>query len=248
MRKETIASKLILSTTAVLLIFFIGLAIIGSTTLKIGVSNIQTENMNRLTKSIKETIELSYDSKRTLIESYAKGAGMGNDLFYIKYGVPENTGKLKASLTKGLEVLNIADKTFENVFIVNDKGLVIASNATNSFLGQQVADQDYYNEIVHNRKKYFISPNVSISKSTGNPVIVIAQALFFNNIPVGFIAVTENINNIGESYILDKKIGKTGYTYLLSGKGQMLVNPDRAKTMKDWSSYNFIKEIISQLF
>lgn len=243
---DTIATKLIISSTVVLIVFFTLLATYQKTTLSSGVSQIQTLNMERMANSIRETIDLSYASKKTLIESYARGSTMGSDLFYMKYGDPTKAKSRQASLTEGLEVLHIADPNFENVFVVNNNGLVVASNASNSFLGNDLSDQDYYDAIVNDRKKRFISPKVVLSNSTGNSVIVISQALFFNNIPVGFIAVTENVNDMGESYILNKKMGESGYAFLFDGTGKVLVHRDRANNMQDWSSFDFIKKAISQ--
>lgn len=83
---NTLASKLIFSSIAVLLLFFIALAFYSYNSISIGVSSIQKLNMERMSESIKESIELSYKSKKTLIETYSRGAGMGSDIFYINYG------------------------------------------------------------------------------------------------------------------------------------------------------------------
>lgn len=247
MRKmhNSVASKLIISTITVLLLFFIALTIYSKRSIDSGVRSIQELNLERMTSSIRETINLSYITKRTLIESYAKGTSMGTDLYYTKHGGHADEMRLKRKLTEGLEVLNVAEPTFENAFIVDETGFVIASNASYSLLGTDVSNSDYFKAMIHDRKEFYISPQFYISKSTDNPVITISQALYFNNILVGFIAVTENIKNIGETYISDKKIGESGYSYLFDSSGRILFHPDISHNMEDWSSRGFIQTILT---
>lgn len=244
--QNSITFKLIISTISVLLILIVTMGIIESYILEKGVSEIEELNMERMAYSIKETIELSYESKQTLLGTFATGSGIGYKLFYSEYGDPQNVRRLKSSITNDLEILHIADRNFENIFIVDRRGLVVSSNSSNSILGERVEERDYFKAIIIDRNRDYISSQITISESTGNPVVVIAKALYFNNIPVGLIAVTEDINDLGNSYILNKKIGRTGHAYLFNGSGQLLVHPDKEQRMTDWSSYDFIAEAISQ--
>ncbi|MDC7224737.1 MAG: methyl-accepting chemotaxis protein, partial [Spirochaetales bacterium] len=214
-------------------------------TIRRGVSEIEELNMERMALSMKETIELSFESKMRLLSTFATGSGIGSKLFYATNGDPTKEKLLRASITNDLELLHVADRDFENVIIVNREGLIVSSNASNSLLGERVDQNDFYKAIIQERKDDFISSSITVSPSTGNPVIVIAQALYFNNIVVGLIAVTEDINDLGKSFILDKKVGKTGYAFLFDNTGQVLVHPDKENNLTDWRDRDFVSEALS---
>ncbi|MDC7220266.1 MAG: methyl-accepting chemotaxis protein [Spirochaetales bacterium] len=241
---KTIAFKLVISTMIVLTLLMSFLTFTELGIIRRGVSEIENTNMERMASSITETLELSFESKRKLLETFSTGSGVGSKLFFYLYGNPRKTRSVRASLIQDMEILHMADKDLENVFITDRSGLVVSSNATNSLLNKHLDGYDFYKVVIENKQSSFISPTIIKSPSSGNDVLVIAQALYFNNIMVGLMGATLNLDKLAENYILDKKVGHTGYAFVFNGSGKILVHPDKELFMADWSSTDFISRSI----
>jgi methyl-accepting chemotaxis protein len=244
--KDSIAFKMIISTMIVLITLMTILTFTEVRIIKTGVSETSKLNMERMAYSIKETLELNVEAEMRLLSTFSTGADIGSKMFFSQYGDPKKSRSLKAAITKNLEMLNVSNKDFENVFIVDMAGEVIASNASNSLLGESFITTDFYDGVIKERHKEYISSSIMASPSTGNSVIVIARALYFNNILVGLIGVTENINDLGKSFILDKKVGQSGYAFLFDNTGKVLVHPDKKNYMQDWSNEGFVAQALAQ--
>ncbi len=242
--KGKIATKLIFSITLFLVFLFLILSIGIGKTLNKSVFELEKLSMNNMATSIKDVVELSFISDQKMLKTVITTSNFGEVINKMN-NEPQNRDELQAQLVKQLKIFKDSDKTFENTFIADVKGILIAGD-TESIINIDVNNRDYTNEILNNKKDSYISSSVVLSKSTGNPVIVLTQAIYYNNKIIGFAAISKSIKQIGESYILHKKIGLKGYPFIFDQKGTMLFHPNKEFIMQDKSSEVYVKEVLGK--
>lgn len=86
-----------------------------------------------------------------------------------------------------------------------------------------VKDRDYFSKAMMDR--VVVSEPV-ISKSSGNPVIVVAAPIKENNSIVGLMAATINLSNITDT-INSEKLGDNGYAYMIDKNGTIIAHKNK---------------------
>ena len=90
-----------------------------------------------------------------------------------------------------------------------------------------VADRDYFQEIVNNGKEYAIS-NPVVSKTSGQNIIVVAQAVKNDSgKTIGVFAATVLMDTINE-VVQSIKIGEAGYPLIVDNTGLVIAHPDES--------------------
>ncbi len=84
--------------------------------------------------------------------------------------------------------------------------------------------RDYFVKIFRNGADFAIS-NALLSKTSGNPVFVVAVAVKENNKTVGLLGITVTLNELAEK-LNTIKIGSEGYVFLADGTGMTISHPD----------------------
>jgi methyl-accepting chemotaxis protein len=95
----------------------------------------------------------------------------------------------------------------------------------------QVTDRDYYQELFNLHKPSTIS-NAIVSKTSGNPVVVVASAIKTDSqtAPKAAVGIVLNLNSLSR-YFETEKI-KNAVTVLIDNKGLVVYHPDSSIRMK----------------
>ena len=131
--------------------------------------------------------------------------------------------KIAEDLSKQLKSRN---DTYDHFFVADLKGNYISSNGKSG----SIADREYFKELISTNKDFVIS-NPLISKSTGNPVFILAYVIRDNSgKQIGVLG-----NNIGLKTITkisqDAKIGLSGHGWICDNKGLIFAHPDETVRM-----------------
>lgn len=117
--------------------------------------------------------------------------------------------------------------TYDNFFIADIEGNYISTNDKTG----NITDRKYFQEIVSNKKDYFISEAL-ISKSTGKPMFVLAHAVKNENGDIigvlGNNISLDTISKIAEQV----KIGDGGYGWICDKNGLVFAHPSEEIRMK----------------
>ncbi len=130
------------------------------------------------------------------------------------------------------EIINVADTS----------GAIIASSDKAKASGLSVSDRSYF--------KKALSGTVAISdviksKSSGNPVFVVAAPVRQDTGFVGVIFGVVDLEYFNENFIAPVKFGATGFVYVVGPSGLVIAHPDTSKIMRlDLSDYDFGKEML----
>jgi len=115
----------------------------------------------------------------------------------------------------------------ETLFFVDQSGRFLASDGTTGSL----ADRDYFKEVLE-KKATAISGDPVVSKATGKLVVVVITPVTGENSQIkGYTAAAINIDTI-RSYVLNRKIGKTGYSYAFGKSGLIFIHPSEQVALK----------------
>ncbi len=122
------------------------------------------------------------------------------------------------------EIPQIYDWTYVAMTIDNDGNNIARSDGgVLEFFG----DQQYYKEV--QRGKDF-GTEIVVGKSTGNLAMIMATSVKGkDNTPQGVLAVGMSLDDLSRS-IVNKKIGSTGFTFLVDQEGNVIAHPDNSMT------------------
>jgi methyl-accepting chemotaxis protein len=116
--------------------------------------------------------------------------------------------------------------------------------------GKNVARSDFQPPIDYGDREYFkqamsgkdVGQQVVISKTTGAPALVLAAAFPTADGGKGVLMTSSALRDISEA-ITTTRIGRTGFTVLLDGKGHVIAHPvpDASGKLRDMSSHPAFK-------
>ena len=122
---------------------------------------------------------------------------------------------------------------FDDLYIFDPRGILLADWPVK--LGRRqldMSERDYIKVVRETGKPYISQP--IIGRATGQPIIVIAVPLLDERGRLQ--AIAGGVLNLFQPNLLgalsSRKIGKTGYLYMVSREGLMVVHPDRERIMK----------------
>ncbi len=117
-----------------------------------------------------------------------------------------------------------ANKAYDSMGYILPGGAYINSSGAKGSL----ADREYYQRAI--KGETFISDPM-ISRSTGHPVTVVAVPVKANGQVVAVIYGAVDMVAITKE-VLDIKVGKTGYAYVIQGDGTIVMHPNKDLVMK----------------
>ncbi len=118
---------------------------------------------------------------------------------------------------------------YDVLFVTNIEGEVIAAGKE-SALGINLKDRPYVQELM-NGKSMALSSAV-LSRTTGNPIVVLAAPLLDKGKLVGIFGAALDIGVVNEKSIKNIKVGDLGYAYVCNQEGLALMHPDPQEIMK----------------
>jgi methyl-accepting chemotaxis protein len=150
----------------------------------------------------------------------------------------EENQKLVGEYLKG--ILSRSNGLYENLFFTDSKGIVVADATEGSALGVDVGTRDYFTEASTSGE--ITVSDVVISKSSGNPSMVVAVPIYTNDKFIGIFGIPIAFNNLTE--LLIKRTDGANFNYLLvNSQGDVIAHEKKELVFKS----NLTKESESQL-
>jgi methyl-accepting chemotaxis protein len=154
---------------------------------------------------------------------------------------PEAVAAVNDSLAA---MMNKVGAEYELLLVVGSDGIVVADGAGGKQKGIDIRQRPYFKNAMAG-KAGVASP--VISKASGKPVLPIAAAIKDDaGTPVGAVVVVIKMDTLVDA-IVSTKIGETGYPYLCSKSGLVLVHPKADYILKlDLSTLNGLEKIMAK--
>ncbi len=217
-KKSSFSIPLIITIMGVLVISFLLQYLLISSRIADEVKKTQSVNFRTITMSLSEILELQLNYNEKLASSFADSISR-----YLTAEDEELSNK--GEVFELISELKAVNGNFESVFILDNYGIVKSSTYSDSLLGSDLSHREYYVKILSNMGNSFTSSGALQSAATGNPTIVHAAPLFKNGEFVGVLGISLDLTALGKEFITSKKIGETGYPYVLDKRGLVLIHP-----------------------
>jgi methyl-accepting chemotaxis protein len=126
-------------------------------------------------------------------------------------------------------VMSEIGQNYETLIATDMEGNIVSDGSGGSYKGISIADRDYFQEA---KKGKTGVGKVVQSKKTGNPVVPISTPLLSDQGSViGTIAVILKVEFL-TSNIADKKIGSTGYLFVVDDSSMIIAHPKKELIIK----------------
>lgn len=120
-------------------------------------------------------------------------------------------------------------KLIETLIVTDANGKAVTTNESQN-TNTDFSDREYVQETLKGNNS--ISKSILISKVTGNPIIAIAHPLKISDKVVGTVIAVISFNELAKN-VLEVKIGKTGYAYMINKDGLIISHPAQDKVFKE---------------
>ncbi len=156
----------------------------------------------------------------------------------------ELDSKLQAELSAELATIKKLYGFYEDVHLADPTGGTVASSNPSSLGKLNVKERLYFQESI--KGKSVISEVLS-SKTTGNPIIVLAAPIRDGSSVLGVLYSVLDLNSFSTKFIDPIKVLATGYLYMCDDHGLFIAHPDKTKILKaKLADYDWGKELMGK--
>lgn len=144
-------------------------------------------------------------------------------------GAPEaskaSRGQVSATMAHAKKVYEY----YEDIHLSDESGVAVASSNPESVDKLNVTDRAYFQQAMAGKT---VVSEVLKSRTTGNPIVVIATPIRSGEKPQGVLYSVLDLNWFSSKYISRIKLLKTGYAFLFDEKGVFIAHPDKNKILQ----------------
>ncbi|MEJ2640183.1 MAG: methyl-accepting chemotaxis protein [Desulfosarcinaceae bacterium] len=211
-----------------ILLIFIGMGVSAS------ISYVKAKNA--LSSSLMDNIQQRASSTAASLESWIRDRRLdlkswSHEEIYAKATKSSIIGKAaRVSANEKLSRLRSEYGYYEDLFLTDAKGEIIAANNTATIGKINVKDRAYFKSAM--ATEVFVS-DVAVSRGSGNPVFFIAAPVVEKDRVKGVLAGVVSIESFSSRFIDPIKIGQTGFAYVFNKTGMLLAHPDKSKIMQE---------------
>ena len=222
MRNLPLKHKLIVSGIAAVVIPFFIAGLLIYIQLSNHLLEMSREKSVHMARDISKTIEKALDQVTTMASSIAADPDM---VKAVKTGY-------YAEAQKELEAIySRIGKKYFTMFMLDKFGIVKADAIFTRQIGLDLSDRKYFLDGKQG-KTSLAGPYFARGKATaGEPIIVVSAPIHEKDAFYGIVAMPFNKDFLTK-ILLETKVGKTGYAYLINAEGLMLVHPREEFNMK----------------
>lgn len=192
----------------------------------------QKANLIRLSDSITDMLALQIDSVGELAYAHSINPVFAESL------IRGDFYKVDTALMK----LKKQNDFFEAVYLMDKKGKVIGTT-DQRLRNQDYSNTDYFLETMKTTEHFRIESVVLKAGVTGYPSSMITAPVHYNGATVGILVISMNMQKFGDELIVSRKIGDTGFPYVIDSKGVVFIHPDPEYLFYNSFRWDFINEV-----
>ncbi len=232
--KLSLSQKMISIIVLLLVCVFTIIALFISKQVGTGVFSLQKATVTRETSILTDMVELMVDEQKEIVSQSAIRTMIREEL-KEKKDFSQSTGYIQN--------VNKRKTFYEYSFLADENGKILVSSDP-ELVGKPINNREWWKEL--SATKSVIYEPHPVASSSGDPISIVAAAVKDENGAfLGAFGTAVNIKTLADLYITDIQIGKGGYPYLVTDRGVVIAHPDKNTVGQDISSFDFIKEVIS---
>ena len=221
--QSTLNRQVLIPTIGFLIITFIFLIILTSTTAKRLVYNAETASALERTKEVYEIITQLYQQTQMLTD-------LATQNYYIQEGFRQNNSSLFDTYINAHLRL---EEFHETIFIMNNQGTIVGHSIKDR-IGRDGTMYSFWQEISRNNKRNYIDKIPFLSPVTGNVIQFVASRIDdVNGNFLGIVVYVIDFQKFAEIFINHYTIAKRGYFYLIDAQSNVISHVDRNLVMNE---------------
>jgi len=151
-----------------------------------------------------------------------------------------------AALKAAVELLQRYQKEspwYEIIVLIDRQGFAICSSDPRASQDVRIADRDYFKQAMAGQ---VVVSDMVKSKTSGNPVLVVAAPVRVRNAPAGVLLGALDLKFFTRQFVEPVKIGASGYVFMTDRSGLICSHPDASLVMRtNLINMAFGKDIIT---
>ncbi len=231
--RMNLRNRILIPTTAIMIIGMLVTAVIS-----------YENSKEAITLIVKESMIATIDASTKQIDAWVTDivsdlSSWSNSSEIIKVLQDEgNSGPANAIM----QTLKKNYSTYENLGVLNKEGLLVAGSEVAIVGKLNLKTREYFQNAMAG--KVSISKPVA-SKSSGNPIFVVAIPVKDQGAVVGAIFAAVDLSGFSEVFIDPLKIGQEGYGFVTDKDGVLIAHPDKKRILKvNTRDYSIGKEMM----
>lgn len=197
------------------------------------------EQMDQLSESTMKSIASWVGERRREIVVWTERPSLSDAL------TPgENVLEARKKASAYLERFHADAPYYEDLLLADPNGELVSGSRAQNVAVNNVADRDYFKRAM---KGEVVVSNVLKSRTSGNPVFVVAAPVLTNGVPVGVFLGSVHLTYFTRNFIDPVKIGPSGYAFVTDRAGFICAHPDVSMILKtNMADFVFGKEMIEK--
>jgi methyl-accepting chemotaxis protein len=193
----------------------------------------QKENLSMLADAVSDTLASEMKNIGHLIYAhslnplYAESLKKGN--FY----------RADSALLK----LKSQSEYFEMAYLLDAEGIVMGTTV-HRLRGKDYSDSDFFNRVMNTVEPFLVAPTVTETSLKKYPGALITAPVIVNGRTIGVLVLSMNMQRFGNNFIVDRRIGETGYSFVLDSRGIVFIHPDPEMLFSNAGNMDFMKDVL----
>lgn len=237
--KLSLQKKILLPTLSIILLLVAAIAVAAFVITHNAVTQTVLEHMRDVSGSTTTQVEDWVGAQQQNLDQMAADPNVAHAL-----STQEVSKAARAQLDVTLGHAKKVYGYYEDIHLADRNGLTVASSNPDSVQKLNVADRSYFQEALAGKT---VVSEVLKSRTTGNPIVVIATPIRAGEETHGVFYSVLDLNWFSAKSIARIKILKTGYAFLFDEKGVFIAHPDQKKIFHTkLSDFTWGKELEGQ--
>ena len=139
--------------------------------------------------------------------------------------------------------LSSQSEYFEMAYLLDTEGVVIGTTV-HRLRGEDYSDTDFFKRAMNTVEPFLVESTVAETSLKKYPGALITAPVVVNGRTIGFLVLSMNMQTFGNNFIVDRRIGRTGYSFVMDSRGTVFIHPDPEMIFSSADDMEYMKDIL----
>ncbi len=193
----------------------------------------QKANLSMLADSVSDTLATEMNNVGHLVYAHSLNPlyaeSLNNGDFY----------RADSALLK----LKSQSEYFEMAYLLDSSGVVMGTTV-HRLRGEDYSDTDFFKRAMNTVEHFLVDPGVRETSLKKYPGALITAPVVVNGRTLGVLVLSMNMQSFGNNLIVDRRIGETGYSFVLDNRGSVFIHHDPGMLYSSAEDMDFMTDVL----